>query len=64
MHDRRDYDLTHVSQANNDATLLPLSTEPIDEPIVGYRLFVMNSEEEIQQAFADFNSGRFGQMAA
>ena len=53
-----------MSQANNDATLLPLSTEPIDEPIVGYRLFVMNSEEEIQQAFADFNSGRFGQMAA
>ena len=32
----------------------------IDEPIVGYGPFVMNSEAEIRQAFDDFNSGRFG----
>jgi quercetin 2,3-dioxygenase len=51
-------------EANNDATLLLLSGEPIDEPIVGYGPFVMNSEAEIRQAVDDFNGGRFGQMPA
>ena len=50
--------------ADGDARLLVLTGEPIDEPIVGYGPFVMNSEEEIRQAVDDFNSGRFGQMAA
>lgn len=50
-------------EANNDAVVLLISGEPIDEPIVGYGPFVMNSQEEIAQAVEDFNSGRFGQMA-
>jgi hypothetical protein len=50
-------------EANNDAIVLLLSGEPIDEPIVGHGPFVMNSEQEIHQAFADFQSGRFGRMS-
>ena len=46
-----------------DACVLLLSGEPIDEPIVGYGPFVMNSQEEIAEAFDDFHGGRFGQMA-
>lgn len=49
-------------QANDDAVVLLLSGEPIDEPIVGHGPFVMNSEQEIHQAFSDFHSGRFGRM--
>lgn len=49
-------------EASSDTVALLLSGEPIDEPIVGYGPFVMNSQEEIVQAYADFNSGRFGQM--
>ena len=51
-------------EANSDAVVLWLCGEPIDEPVVGYGPFVMNSREEIRQAIEDFNSGKFGQMVA
>ena len=51
-------------QAQTDATLVWLAGEPIDEPIVGYGPFVMNSEAQIREAIDDFNSGRFGRIAA
>ena len=41
-------------EANNDAVFLVLSGEPIDEPVVGYGPFVMNTAGGNRAAFADF----------
>ncbi|CRL51479.1 MULTISPECIES: pirin family protein [Pseudomonas] len=60
LFDRKGDQLT--LEASQDAVVLLLSGEPIDEPIVGHGPFVMNTEQEIHQAFADFQSGRFGRM--
>jgi len=51
-------------EANSDATLLVLGGEPIDEPVVMHGPFVMNSADEIRQAMVDFQSGKFGEIAA
>jgi quercetin 2,3-dioxygenase len=51
-------------EANNDATVLILSGEPIDEPVVMQGPFVMNTADEIGQATVDFQRGRFGAISA
>jgi quercetin 2,3-dioxygenase len=50
--------------ADADATVLVLGGEPIDEPVVGYGPFVMNTEAEIRRAIEDYRTGRMGHLAA
>jgi redox-sensitive bicupin YhaK (pirin superfamily) len=50
--------------ADQDSTLLILGGEPIDEPVVGYGPFVMNTEAEIRRAFEDYRTGRMGHLTS
>ncbi|MFD2918791.1 pirin family protein [Terrimonas rubra] len=49
-------------EASEDAVVLLLSGEPINERIFAYGPFLMNSREEIEQAYSDYNLGKFGYL--
>ncbi|MCA6068549.1 pirin family protein [Chryseobacterium sp. RG1] len=50
-------------EATEDAIILIISGQPLNEPIYPHGPFVMNSREEIIQAFEDYNLGKFGYLA-
>jgi redox-sensitive bicupin YhaK (pirin superfamily) len=45
--------------ASSDARLILVAGRPLREPVVRYGPFVMNTKQEIMQAFVDFQEGRF-----
>jgi redox-sensitive bicupin YhaK (pirin superfamily) len=53
-----------VIEAGADAIVFVMNGQPIDEPIEGYGPFVMNTRQQIEQAFADMRAGRLGKIPA
>jgi redox-sensitive bicupin YhaK (pirin superfamily) len=49
-------------EAATDAVLFVLNGQPIEEPVVGHGPFVMNTSQEIRQAFVDLHYGRMGKV--
>jgi redox-sensitive bicupin YhaK (pirin superfamily) len=49
-----------IRNGNGESRILLLQGRPIEEPVVQYGPFVMNSEAEIRQAFADYRETEFG----
>jgi redox-sensitive bicupin YhaK (pirin superfamily) len=54
-----DGDYIQASAANESVRFLLVSGKPLDEPIARYGPFVMNTQEEIQQALEDLRNGTF-----
>jgi len=52
-------DLT-IENGSSESYLFLLQGKPINEPVVQYGPFVMNTEEEIRQAFSDYRATNFG----
>ena len=50
------------TEATDDAVVLVMSGEPIHEPIAAHGPFVMNTRQELIEAFEDFNQGKFGYL--
>lgn len=49
-----------ITNKNHSSSILVLQGKPINEPVIQYGPFVMNTKEEIHQAFEEFNKTRFG----
>lgn len=47
-------------KATEDAVILVLSGEPLNEPIASYGPFVMNTQQEIIESINEYQAGKFG----
>jgi len=48
------------AQATQPAEILLLAGKPLHEPVARYGPFVMNTRDQIEEAFRDYQDGRFG----
>ena len=74
LNDTEDVPLDHLAlfknegesftiKASQDSIVLILSGEPINESIAAHGPFVMNTREQIMEAFQDYELGKFGELA-
>lgn len=49
-------------RAQQNSRFLLIAGQPFNEPVARYGPFVMNTRAEIEQAFSDYRSGKFGRI--
>jgi len=58
----RDGDEVWIESPENQSRVLLIGGRPLNEPIARYGPFVMNTQQEIREAFDDYRSGRMGSI--
>ncbi len=61
---RNDGESVELEAASDEARFLLVAGKPLKEPIVQYGPFVMNTQDQIQEAFRDFRAGLFEKPGA
>lgn len=51
-----------IEATSDNTVVLVLSGQPIDEPIAAQGPFVMNTDEELRQAYQEYKDGKFGEL--
>lgn len=51
-----------LTSTEDNTIVLVMSGAPLNEPIAHYGPFVMNTQQQLEQAIQDFNSGKFGRL--
>ena len=52
-------DFLQLRAGNHGARLIVVAGRPLREPVMRHGPFVMNTKQELMQAFVDFQEGRF-----
>ncbi len=52
-------ELVRLQGGSDGARLILVAGKPLNEPVAKYGPFVMNTVEQLREAFADFQAGRF-----
>ena len=60
--DGEEVEIVNPSNAKSPLDVLLIAGVPLNEPVVRYGPFVMNTEAEIIQAIEDYRHGRMGSI--